>query len=157
GMAPLVGNFFDVANAGYYWYEGNKVDAGFSIGAAIPFLGWGATTAKYLSKASKGLAQNKMFRHALQPYNGGKYSNAGRALTKHPNIVGAVSKEMLGNQLATNKAAAAALKNIMRNGTQTIKATRAFGKVIEYKLGNGLGARFSVETNDFITFLGRGL
>lgn len=101
-----------------------------------------------------------MFKHALQPFRGG-FSNAGRALTKHPNIAGAKSAQELirrfGNNAGINKAAAEALKNIMRNGTRTTKTTKAFGDVVEFKLPNGLGARFNAVTNEFIGFLGRGL
>jgi hypothetical protein len=63
----------------------------------------------------------------------------------------------LGNTQGVNRAAADALKDIMRNGTPTLKVTKNFGQVIDFKLANGLGARFSAETNSFIGFLGRGL
>jgi len=42
-----------------------------------------------------GLVQNPMFKQALQPYRNGLFTNAGRALTKHPNIVGASSAQEL--------------------------------------------------------------
>ena len=101
-----------------------------------------------------------MFKHALQPFRGG-FTNAGRALTKHPNIVGARSAQELiqrfGNNTRINKAAADALKNIMRNGTRMTKRHPVFGRVVDFKLPNGLGARFNAITNEFIGFLGRGL
>ena len=59
--------------------------------------------------------------------------------------------------LCINKAAADALKNILRTGTLTTKSTKAFGDVIDFKLPSGLGARFDAATNEFITFLGRGI
>lgn len=62
-----------------------------------------------------------------------------------------------GTQQGINKAATNALKNIMRNGKVTTKVTKAFGKVKEFKLSNGIGARFNATTNEFIGFLGRGL
>ncbi|MEN9667149.1 MAG: hypothetical protein RLZZ326_3512, partial [Planctomycetota bacterium] len=108
-----------------------------------------------------GLVQNPMFKQALQPYRNGLFTNAGRALTKHPNIVGASSAQELikryGNNAGINDAAAEALKNIMRQGAVTSKTTKAFGEVVEFKLPIGLGARFNAVTNEFITFLGRGL
>ncbi len=55
-----------------------------------------------------------------------------------------------------NKAAADALKIIMRNGTRTTKTTKAFGDGVEFKLPNGLVARFNAVTNEFNGFLGRG-
>jgi hypothetical protein len=125
------------------------------------------TCADDLAKnAPKGLAGNPMFRHALQPFKGGAASNAGRALTKHPNIVGVnaspdrVMKALIdkfGSQAGVNKAAADALKNIMRNGTRSAKNTKAFGNVVDFKLPSGLGARFDATTNEFLHFLGRGL
>jgi|GEM_PF-2256590 len=108
-----------------------------------------------------GLVQNPMFKQALQPYRNGLFTNAGRALTKHPNIVGASSAQELikryGNNAGINDAAAEALKNIMRQGAVTSKITKAFGEVVEFKMSIGLGARFDAVTNEFITFLGRGL
>jgi hypothetical protein len=56
-----------------------------------------------------------------------------------------------------NARAAAALKNILQTGDRTVKSTQAFGRVIEFRLPSGLGARFSEKTGEFITFLGRGL
>ncbi len=103
--------------------------------------------------------QNPMFKHALGPYRGG-FTNAGRALTKHPNIVGASSAADLikrfVNNAGINTAAAEALKHIMRNGSIVSKMTKAFGQVMEFKLPSGLGARFNAITNEFLGFLGRG-
>lgn len=109
--------------------------------------------------AAKGLAPHPMFKNALQRFRGGRFTNAGRALTKHPNIVGAQdAAELAGrfvHQDGINKAAAEALKAIMRHGTRATKYTRAFGYVVEFKLPNGLGARFHALTSEFIGFLGR--
>ena len=62
-----------------------------------------------------------------------------------------------GSQSGVNQAAAGALKNIMRNGVRSTKDTKAFGNVTEFKLDNGLGARFNSQTNEFMGFLGGGL
>jgi len=111
--------------------------------------------------AKGGFNAFKGYKNALQPFKGGRFTNAGRALTKHPNIVGAKDAaeltKLYGNQTGINKAASDALKNIMRNGTQNVHPTKAFGQVIDYKLPSGLGARFSTTTNEFIGWLGRGL
>ncbi len=102
----------------------------------------------------------QLFKEALKRLRGG-FTHAGRALTKHPNIVGASSAEELRrlykNNAGINKAAAEALKKIMRNGTYTKKPHKAFGEVIDIKLPSGLGARFNAVTNEFIGFLGRGV
>lgn len=90
---------------------------------------------------------------------GGGLTNAGHQLTKHPNIVGGSSAQELAKLYGSgiNDVAANALKNLMRNGTRTIKPHKAFGTVVDFKLPSGLGARFNGETNEFIGFLGRGV
>lgn len=96
---------------------------------------------------------------ALEEYNNGPLSNVGRALTKHPNIIGETGNilQKLGGAARVNEAAAEALQYITMNGKATTKMTEAFGMVTDYKLPNGLGARFSAETGQFIGFLGRGI
>ncbi len=96
------------------------------------------------------------YRSALAIGKGG-LSVAGRALQKHPNIARVVTSSTITTNALRNSYGAKALKHIMRNGAQTTKHTKAFGNVIDFKLPSGLGARFSAETNQFITFLGRGL
>lgn len=80
---------------------------------------------------------------------------------KHPNIVDVESAgglvRQFGQQTGINEAAAGALKNIMRTGSRTEKMTKAFGRVVEFKLPSGLGARFSADTGEFLGFLGRGV
>ena len=66
-------------------------------------------------------------------------------------------RTLFPNQAAINRAAENALRIIMRDGARTEKMTAAFGKVVEYRLPSGLGARFSAATNEFIGFLGRGI
>jgi uncharacterized protein RhaS with RHS repeats len=120
----------------------------------------GTTTACEVGVASTaGKSVTASFEHATQLFRSGPLTNVGRALTKHPNIIGESGSilQKLGGAAKVNEAAADALQNIMRNGTMTTKVTRAFGAVIEYKLPSGLGARFSATTGEFITFLGRGL
>jgi hypothetical protein len=109
-----------------------------------------------------GAATNNVtasFEHATQIFNNGPLTNVGRALTKHPNIIGESGNiiQKLGGAAGVNEAGAKALQNIMQNGAMTTKMTEAFGRVIEYKLPSGLGARFNGTTGEFIGFLGRGL
>jgi RHS repeat-associated protein len=107
----------------------------------------------------EGTLAGRHIANATKLYRNGPLTNAGRALTKHPNVIGESGNilQKLGGAGNVNKAAARALNNIIRNGTMTTKVTKAFGEVIEYKLPNGIGARFSATTHEFITFLGRGL
>lgn len=94
------------------------------------------------------------------------WTNAGRGTAKHPNVLGVyvpkdqVQKALIdkfGSQAGVNRAAADALKNIMRNGTRSTQDTKAYGNVTDFKLDNGIGARFYSQSNKFIGFLGRGL
>ena len=46
GMAPVVGESADLINGAIYASEGNNIDATISTVAALPFVGWLATTGK---------------------------------------------------------------------------------------------------------------
>ncbi len=122
-----------------------------------------AQSARYLealSAAGGGAgASESMFASATSLFRNGPLTNAGRALTKHPNVIGESGNllQKLGSARGVNEAAAKALADIMENGAVTTKATKAFGQVIEYKLPSGIGARFEASTSEFIGFLGRGL
>lgn len=98
---------------------------------------------------------------ANQPFKNGQFTVAGRALTKHPNIVGANNAQDLykifGNQNGINQAATNAVSNFIANGITTTKIHSVFGKVIDFKLSSGLGVRFNAVTKEFIHFLGRGV
>ena len=100
----------------------------------------------------------RLLADATQWYRRGPLTRAGRALTKHPNVIGEsgniVQKLGVAN---VNRRAAAAIEHILRSGTRTVRETKAFGRVIEFKLPSGIGARFGAATRRFIGFLGRGL
>ncbi len=109
--------------------------------------------------ARRGAEAARLLNNATQPFRQGPLTQAGRALTKHPNIIGETGNilQKLGGAANVNARAAAALENIIQMGTRTVRTTTAFGRVIEFKLPSGLGARFSKTTGEFIGFLGRGL
>ena len=46
GLAPVVGEPADVINGIWYFLDGDKFNGGLSIGAALPFAGWGASGGK---------------------------------------------------------------------------------------------------------------
>jgi RHS repeat-associated protein len=54
GTVPAFGEFFDLANCGWYSAEGRAGDASLSCAAAIPFFGWGATATKWGKNMLKG-------------------------------------------------------------------------------------------------------
>ncbi len=53
GYVPGVGEVFDLFNAAIYAAEGDYVNASFSAGSAIPFVGWASNATKYGYKAIK--------------------------------------------------------------------------------------------------------
>ena len=97
----------------------------------------------------------KLLGNALQPFKGGSLTQAGRALTKHPEVLGH-TKETLRTVFRTdaeiNAAAADALGDILR-GTQTAVTLPRYGAVIEFRGSSGFGARFYAETGEFIGFI----
>ena len=85
------------------------------------------------------------------------FTNVGRALTKHPEVIIGSTKQSLRQGLRTdaqiNKAGADALKNIMRNGVKSTSSHPRFGDIITYQIKGGHGARFDAKTNEFIGFI----
>ena len=65
----------------------------------------------------------------------------GRALTKHPNVIGESGNILakLGGAEGVNKAAAEALEKIVSEGTRSTKMTKAFGEVVDYCSGSESG------------------
>jgi len=55
GMVPGLGEPVDLVNAAWYAGEGNYTDAALTSAAAIPFVGWGATTAKWGKNTIKAM------------------------------------------------------------------------------------------------------
>ena len=52
-MIPVIGEVADLANAAIYAARGDYTNAALSAAAAIPFVGWAATGAKFVTKGSK--------------------------------------------------------------------------------------------------------
>lgn len=81
---------------------------------------------------------------------------SGRALTKHQNAAGFQTgvelSQALRSPAALNAAANDVVSAIITSGTRTVSRD---GKVVNVVLESGIGARFSVTTGEFITFLGR--
>ncbi|MEM6312365.1 MAG: hypothetical protein AAF754_20275, partial [Pseudomonadota bacterium] len=116
---------------------------------------------KSIFKSPRAKEIDKVLEASQRPYKTGQFTVAGRALTKHPNIVGAKNAQelvkTLGNQAKTNSAAQKAVDDNVRNGVRNTKTTNAYGKVVDVKLSNGLGVRVSAQDKSFIGFLGRGV
>ena len=73
GSVPVVGEPADVINGLLYSFQGDKWNAGMSFAGAIPFFGWAATGAKWISNGLKNVSKvdvkaiNKLFGKA--PYS----------------------------------------------------------------------------------------
>jgi RHS repeat-associated protein len=127
--------------------------AGVAVGGLIGALPW----VRGCPQAAKGLGnQNALFKNALQRLNEReKISKVGRALTKHPEVVGATKatlRHSLRSDTALNEAANEALKRIMRYGITTTPTLPRYGTVVQKKIPFGFGARW-YPNGDFIGFI----
>ena len=82
---------------------------------------------RHSSLAAKGLgSQNPMFKAALRPFKNTNFTQAGRAVTKHPEYFGfddlASLQRVYNTPDKINRLAADSLKDIMRNGKVTTGA-----------------------------------
>jgi hypothetical protein len=101
-----------------------------------------------------------LFRRALAPFRVGSLTYAGRALTKHPEVVG-LKKQTLRQAYSTdaviNRAAHDALKQMMRYGIRTMPVLLRYGVVIQCQIPGGFGARWyaaGAQAGTFIGFIG---
>ena len=98
-----------------------------------------------------------LLENAFGAFKGGPLSQVGRALTKHPEVVG-LSKASLrltyGTSGALNAAAEGALRNILANGVRTVETLPRYGLVIQYQVSGGFGARWYAEGEQLGQFIG---
>ncbi|WP_256010314.1 AHH domain-containing protein [Desertivirga xinjiangensis] len=59
GLVPVVGEVFDLTNGILYAIDGDKINAGLSIAAALPVAGWLSLGAKYTIKAVDATGNTK--------------------------------------------------------------------------------------------------
>ena len=101
-----------------------------------------------------------LFRRALAPFRAGSLTQAGRALTKHPEVVGLTKqtlRQAYGTDVAINRAAHDALKQMMRRGMRTTPVLPRYGAVIQCQIPRGCGARWyaaGAQAGAFIGFIG---
>lgn len=98
------------------------------------------------------------FKNAISPHNGGNLTNAGRAVTKHPEYFGFESTEALmkvyRSPSALNNLASSTLKDILRNGVRTTGAGGRYPNGwVTYTLSNGNAASWGLD-GTFIGFRG---
>ena len=98
------------------------------------------------------------FKNAISPFKGGNLTNAGRAVTKHPEYFGFESTEALmkvyRSPSALNNLGSSTLKDILRNGVRTTGAGGRYPKGwVTYTLPNGNAASWGLD-GTFIGFRG---
>ena len=81
GLAPGFGEAFDLANAGISLARGRPGAAALSATAAIPFVGWGATGAKWGGKALRGGDKLVTVYRGVRPSHPG-FKNATKGIAK---------------------------------------------------------------------------
>jgi hypothetical protein len=94
---------------------------------------------------------------AISPHNS-QFTKAGRALTKHPEVLGFDSDRTLravyNRPADLNLAAQALVERILTHGKQSKIYMQTIGaEVIEFVLPNRVAARFSKDNFEFITFI----
>jgi hypothetical protein len=100
---------------------------------------YAARGALALSTAQKGA----LLQAGLQPFKNSALTVAGRALTKHPELVGltkATLNQALRSPGAINAAAEGALGGILHSGTTAVRELGRFGTTLEIRAASGLGA-----------------
>ena len=101
-----------------------------------------------------------LFRRALAPFRVDSLTQAGRALTKHPEIVGLTKqtlRQAYGTDVAINRAAHDALKQMMRRGVRTTPVLPRYGAVIQCQIPGSFGVRWyaaGAQVGAFIGFIG---
>lgn len=98
-----------------------------------------------------------LFRNALVPFKDGSLTHAGRAITKHPEVIGLTKqtlRQAYSTEAAINRAAHNALKNIMRHGVRTILRLPRYGEVIQCQIAGGFGARWYAADEGTGAFIG---
>jgi len=152
------------------WYDvGQDALIGAGLGVATGGLGrvWIAYSnasrisryvdeAGYVAETIGTLAnQNPLYKAALGQYGTSNLTNAGRALTKHPEVIGATKdalRKTLRSDASVNGAAHSALRDIMRNGVTTTPNLARYGQVTETQIPGGFGARWYADGR-FIGFI----
>ena len=146
---------FRVGQAYVLWSSDRNRAVGYLGEATLRLFGMALNVKSLGSAPDSGLGnQNPFFKSALQPYNN-ELTNAGRALTKHPELVGETKKtlrQVLRSDAALNSEAADSLKYIIRNGVTTTPNLPRYGKVTQIQIRGGFGARWGAD-GSFIGFV----
>ncbi len=136
------------SRAGFSHTQAELADIGFSV------IGTGGAGLFSRSLSNSGKIE-VLLKSSSQQFNNTELTNAGRALTKHPEVVG-LSKETLRQALRTdaqiNATAAKSIGEILSKGNRTTFQSGRYGQVIQYQMKGGFGARWKSD-GSFIGFI----
>ena len=156
GLVPGFGEPADFFSAVISFGRGDYVGVTLSLAAMIPVVGVLATYAKFGRKALPKLSQSTLstFLRSATTAGRGGVTPAGRALQKHAARPGSAFAGLAsaGNAAQNARAGEAALRDILGRGNVFSYRHQVFGDVVDVKIPNGRGARFSA-AGDFIGFL----
>ncbi|WP_052091976.1 AHH domain-containing protein [Paenibacillus sp. FSL H7-0357] len=132
GLIPGVGEIADLANAGIYALRGDYTSALLSVGASVPFAGWGATGAKLLMKSEKFMKVANVVGKATKAVNkvADKGADVARAIGKIADNAGEALNAGLGKVLTKAKKLASNVSTFdlagkLKSGMNTILTNSA--------------------------------
>jgi hypothetical protein len=125
-----------------------------ATGSAVSGVGGGKGSAGSIW----GSTENLM--NAAKTQGNGGVTPVGRAFQKHagdPSRAGTFSGEVTGNAAKNTQQGTQYLNDILGNPDSafTVRNTKAYGDVLDVRLPDGTGARWSADGNTFIGFLER--
>ncbi|MBC7765434.1 MAG: hypothetical protein H7Y41_03030 [Hyphomonadaceae bacterium] len=173
GLVPVYGEIADGLNALIYLGRGDVLNAGLSAGSMVPFAGWTFTGGKLVGKglkvvknaekvegliegAGKALGSSDNLIKSANSVVKGNNTAVGRAFQKHTVREGtAFTGEVTGNAAKNTEQGMNYINKILNdpNATSTVRNTKAYGDVLDIRLPNGMGARWSADENTFVGFL----
>ncbi|WP_342481511.1 hypothetical protein NST07_10635 [Paenibacillus sp. FSL L8-0340] len=108
GLIPGVGEIADLANAGIYALRGDYTSAFLSVGASVPFAGWGPTGVKLGNKVRKVLQKIDLAGQASKAYGAiktvaSKGADVAKAIGKLVDTAGDALNAGLGKVLTKAK------------------------------------------------------
>jgi RHS repeat-associated protein len=151
GFLPGFGEIADGINGVIYTIQGDKVNAGLSYGAMIPFAGWGATGAKFALKEVKQV-------HHLIP---NQIFKENKAFLKEMGWVQSHSKNLMnlpvpfhGNHPSYNKYMREKMESILGNGGGNVQSMINLQNAMRKDIQNILNSGFNGNLNDYYKALG---
>lgn len=136
-----------------YWIEELFIGAQLFKGSVLL-----AGSIRGLYAGKQGFNAVRAFKNAISPFKGGNLTNAGRAVTKHPEYFGFESTEALMKVYRTsdplNNLGSSTLKEMLRTGVRTMGSGGRYPNGwVTYTLQNGKAASWGLDET-FIGFRG---